>query len=191
MRDLFCIRQRDHSVCVGMSDNERTSAVEFPTPTRIHVAIAVRDVTGALPFYEALFGQAPSKVRSDYAKFEIFDPPVNFSLNAADSGGHGPGPQHFGIQVKHSDALATWKSRIEAAGFATTVEDAVTCCYAVQDKFWASDPEGHRWEIFMVTTADTAVHSLPKCCPTATTDANADAPTKAAPRCCPLPDSQA
>ena len=39
------------------------------------------------------------------------------------------------------------------------VEDDVTCCYAVQDKVWAIDPDGHRWEIFLVTDADAPVHS--------------------------------
>ena len=24
------------------------------------------------------------------------------------------------------------------------------CCYAVQDKFWLSDPDGNRWEVYTV-----------------------------------------
>src|SRR5688572_20242559 len=102
-----------------MNPTSRTSAVEFPTATRLHIAIAVRDVAAALPFYRTLFGQEPSKLRADYAKFEVLDPPVNFSLNASEVGaGHGNGPQHFGIQVKSSDTVGAWKSRVEAAGFA-------------------------------------------------------------------------
>ena len=175
-----------------MSTSNRISAVEFPTPTRLHVAVAVRDVAAALPFYRTLFGQEPTKVRADYAKFEVLDPPVNFSLNASAIGaGHGAGPQHFGIQVKSTDAVETWKSRVEAAGFAVEVEAAVTCCYAVQDKFWATDPDGHRWEIFVVTRADAAVHSenrtaaAPACCPLP------DNNTAAAPACCPQSEPRA
>ena len=29
-----------------------------------------------------------------------------------------------------------------------------TCCYAVQDKVWVADPDGNRWEVFVVTDAD-------------------------------------
>jgi len=33
-----------------------------------------------------------------------------------------------------------------------TGEDEIgtTCCYARQDKFWVSDPDGNRWEIYAV-----------------------------------------
>lgn len=176
-----------------MNPSNRTSAVEFPTPTRLHVAVAVRDVAAALPFYRTLFGQEPTKLRTDYAKFEVLDPPVNFSLNASAVGaGHGAGPQHFGIQVKSSDVVEAWKSRVEAAGFAVEVEAAVTCCYAVQDKFWATDPDGHRWEIFVVTQADAALHSehrtvaTPACCPLP-----AEPQTVAKPACCATPEPRA
>ena len=81
-RDNLCIRPGAVRVCPGMNLTTRTSAVEFPTPTRLHVAVAVRDVAAALPFYRTLFGQEPTRVRGDYAKFEVLDPPVNFSLNA-------------------------------------------------------------------------------------------------------------
>jgi len=131
------------------------SAVEFPTPTRLHVAIAVKDVERSLPFYRTLFDQAPSKVRALYAKFEVHDPPVNFTLNAGDWPTPEQGPRHFGIQVKSTDAVLQAKERIEAAGFSTSTQAQVSCCYAVQDKVWVSDPDGHRWEIFVVTEAET------------------------------------
>jgi catechol 2,3-dioxygenase-like lactoylglutathione lyase family enzyme len=138
-----------------------TTAVEFPTPTRVHVAIAVRDVEASLPFYDTLFGQPPTKVRPGYAKYEVFDPPVNFSLNQHADVRRATGPEHFGIQVKSTDAVAAVRARLERAGHATIAEDAVTCCYAVQDKIWATDPDGHRWEVFVVTDADAPVHSRP------------------------------
>jgi catechol 2,3-dioxygenase-like lactoylglutathione lyase family enzyme len=137
------------------------SAVEFPTPTRIHVAIAVTDVEGALPFYRTLFGQEPTKTRPGYAKFEVLDPPVNFTLNRYASSSATQGPQHFGIQVKSTDAVRMARERLERAGYPIEVEDDVTCCWAVQDKVWAVDPDGHRWEVFVVTDADASVHSEP------------------------------
>jgi hypothetical protein len=30
------------------------------------------------------------------------------------------------------------------------VEREETCCYAVQTKVWATDPEGRRWETYFV-----------------------------------------
>jgi hypothetical protein len=29
-------------------------------------------------------------------------------------------------------------------------EMQTTCCYAVQDKTWVSDPDGNEWEVFVV-----------------------------------------
>ena len=130
------------------------SAVQFPTPTRLHVAIAVKDVERSLPFYRTLFAQEPTKVRPGYAKFEVLDPPVNFTLNAGDWPAIEQGPRHFGVQVKSTAAVLEAKVRIEAAGFSTWTEEQVSCCYAVQDKIWVEDPDGHRWEIFVVTDAD-------------------------------------
>ncbi|MNL88760.1 Cadmium-induced protein CadI [compost metagenome] len=30
------------------------------------------------------------------------------------------------------------------------------CCYALQDKVWVTDPDGHQWEIFFVIQGDVA-----------------------------------
>lgn len=135
------------------------SAVQFPTPTRVHVALAVKDAPRAVAFYRALFGQEPTKERSAYAKFEVFDPPLNLALNETPTASTPPAPQHFGIQVQQPEAITAIAERMKAAGFDGEVEDQVTCCYAVQDKIWMTDPDGHRWELFIVTEADSPVHS--------------------------------
>lgn len=142
-----------------MTTESPESAVEFPTPTRIHIGLAVRDVSQAASFYGALFGQEPTKLRPGYAKFEVFDPPVNLSLNETPEATSPPLPQHFGIQVKRLAAIGEIARRMTAQGFRGEAENQVTCCYAIQDKLWLSDPDGHRWELFIVTEADTAVHS--------------------------------
>ncbi len=166
------------------------SAVDFPTPTRLHVAIAVKDVERSLPFYRTLFGQAPSKVRAGYAKFEVEDPAVNFTLNGGEWPAVEQGPRHFGIQVKSTGAVFEAKERIEAAGFSTWTEAQVSCCYAVQDKVWASDPDGHRWEVFVVTE-DSVDDEVPVPAEIDPAAAEADAPASeeasepcCAPSCC-------
>lgn len=129
----------------------RQSAVQFATVSRVHVAIAVRDVEKSIPFYSTLFGQPPTKTRPGYAKFEVAEPPVNLALNAA-AGPTGPhdAVSHFGVQVKSADAVREVAARLEAAGLPTRPEENVTCCHAVQDKVWVADPDGHRWEVFVV-----------------------------------------
>lgn len=159
-----------------MSD---TTPSSFTTPTRLHVAIAVTDVDRALGFYRTLFGVEPTKVRDDYAKFEVEDPPVNFTLNQTAGAKPPSTPYHYGIQVKTVEAVEVLRTRLEADGHGVEVEQNVTCCYAVSDKIWAVDPDGHRWEVF-VTHADAPVHSIPK-----VVEANAETQSPCcAPECC-------
>jgi catechol 2,3-dioxygenase-like lactoylglutathione lyase family enzyme len=144
------------------------SAVQFDTESRIHMGIVVRDLEKAIAFYQVLFGAASTKTRPHYAKFEVAEPPVNLSLNET-GGPAGPNNPvaHFGIQVKSREAVATVADRLKQAGFVTEVEENVTCCYAVQDKVWAKDPDGNKWEIYVVLDNNAANHSSPggQCCP--------------------------
>jgi catechol 2,3-dioxygenase-like lactoylglutathione lyase family enzyme len=153
----------------------RASAVEFATPTRVHIAINVASVEKSLPFYKVLFGGDPAKVRPGYAKFEVADPPVNFTLNENPALVTNPNGafSHLGIQVKSTAEVLAAKQRFIEAGLATFDEENVTCCYAVQDKIWVHDPDGNEWEFFVVTAADSDVHSI-----------------KATACCTPLPERQ-
>ncbi|MEX0718530.1 MAG: ArsI/CadI family heavy metal resistance metalloenzyme [Planctomycetaceae bacterium] len=143
------------------------SAVRFETNSRIHMGLAVNDLERSVAFYRMLFGQGPSKTRPGYAKFEVAEPPVNLSLNEA-GGATGPSDPiaHFGIQVKSSDAVRTVADRLAAAGYATRTEERVACCYAVQNKVWAADPDGNRWETYVVLDDDGVNHrsSQSECC---------------------------
>lgn len=131
------------------------SAVEFPGSFRVHIALNVTDVEAAKNFYRLLLGTEPSKERPRYAKFEPQDPSVNLSLNQIDSAvPPQAGSAHFGIQVKSVAAVHDAIERFRAAGIQTITEEATTCCYAVQDKVWAIDPDGHKWEVFVVLEAD-------------------------------------
>ena len=146
----------------------RTSAVEFAANTRIHIALAVKELDSAIGFYRVLFGQEPSKTRPGYAKFEVADPAVNLSLNQI-GGETGPNNAvaHYGIQVKSTDAVSAMKDRVAAAGLALKVEENVSCCYAVQDKIWVADPDGNKWEVFVVLDNEGSQHmsSAGSCCP--------------------------
>lgn len=150
------------------------SAVEFATNTRIHVGLAVTNLERSVPFYRTLLDEDPAKTRPRYAKFEVADPPVNLALNEVRST---PGPrrveEHFGVQVKSSAAVRSAAARLVEQGFDVEFEDRVTCCHAVQDKVWAVDPDGHRWEVFVVlddSGTDLDSSTSPCCAPTDAVD---------------------
>lgn len=119
----------------------------------------VRDLKQSVRFYHVLFAQEPTKTRPGYAKFEVADPSVNLSLNETQ---HQTGPNdpisHFGIQVKSTAAVESMKRRFAEMGLQTRIEENVTCCYAVQNKVRVADPDGNRWEIFVVLSNEGAQH---------------------------------
>jgi predicted enzyme related to lactoylglutathione lyase len=116
---------------------------------RPHLALTVNDLDRALPFYEALFGVAPSKVRPGYAKFEVVEPALNFTLNEGERGDHPGAFNHAGIQVGSTDDVLRTRARLVEAGLATFDEMDTTCCYAKQDKIWVTAPDGEKWEVFV------------------------------------------
>src|SRR5207248_4740801 len=82
-----------------------------------------------------------------------------------DTGPHNP-VAHFGIQVKSTAAVKGVADRLNGAGLATRAEENVTCCYAVQNKVWATDPDGNKWKVYVVLDNDgTQHHSSSACCP--------------------------
>ena len=139
----------------------------FKTKSRIHMGLPVKSLEQSISFYTWLLGQPPTKIRPQYAKFEVADPPVNLSLNQV---GEATGPRHpvahYGIQVKSSDAVSRMADRLRRAGLDTRIEEQVTCCYAVQDKVWVSDPDGNKWEVYVVLDNDGRQHGATQsaCC---------------------------
>jgi catechol 2,3-dioxygenase-like lactoylglutathione lyase family enzyme len=144
------------------------SAVQFDTASRIHIALAAADLEKSVAFYRTLFGQGPTKTRPGYAKFEVAEPPVNLAVNAV-GGATGPNNPvaHFGVQVKSAAAVGVVAKRLREAGLATRDEEGVTCCYAVQTKVWATDPDGNKWEVYVLLDDEGAHHhsSQGACCP--------------------------
>jgi len=131
------------------------SAINFPGSSRVHIALAVRDLERSRTFYETLLGVPPTKERPGYVKFEPQDPSVNLTLNEVDEANSTSQPtMHYGVQVKTPHAVQEAIIRFSEAGMKTLIEENTTCCYAVQDKVWVADPEGNQWEIFVVLKAD-------------------------------------
>lgn len=112
---------------------------------RFHVHMSVEDLDRSIGFYSTLFGAEPTVRRSDYAKWMLEDPRVNFAISDR---GAAPGVDHLGIQVESPADLAKLAGRLHAAGEVTRDQQATTCCYAQSDKAWVNDPAGLRWETF-------------------------------------------
>jgi catechol 2,3-dioxygenase-like lactoylglutathione lyase family enzyme len=115
---------------------------------RPHLALTVSSVERSIPFYAALFGAEPVKVKPGYAKFEIAEPALNFTLNEGMRDGALGALNHAGIQVASTDDVLAARLRLQKAGLATFDEMDTTCCYARQDKIWVHDPDGTPWELF-------------------------------------------
>lgn len=132
----------------------------------VHVGINVTNLEQSIEFYEKVFGVSPVKVKTDYAKFLLKTPGLNFTLNVQDEV-NGNQVNHFGFQLDTAEEIVLHKERLEKEGFFARDEMDTTCCYAVQDKFWVTDPDGNEWEFFY-TKADSEVHKIedPSCCTT-------------------------
>ena len=120
---------------------------------KIHVALNVNSLEESLEFYRALWGIEPAKVRIGYAKFDVAEPPVNMTLNENPAKlGHGSGGiNHMGIQVGSTETVLAMRERLVERGLPIALDETnTTCCYAVQDKIWVVDPNGYRWEVFVV-----------------------------------------
>jgi catechol 2,3-dioxygenase-like lactoylglutathione lyase family enzyme len=121
---------------------------------KMHLNLATRDIDASVAFYATLLGAAPEKKLDDYALFITEQPGLELALDLDESAFAAEG-QHFGIVVETTDEVEAQISRLEAAGYTTEIEREETCCYANQTKVWAADPEGRRWETYVVH-ADTA-----------------------------------
>ena len=112
---------------------------------RLHVSVAVKDLTESVRFYSTLFGAEPTVIKADYAKWMLEDPRVNFSISARSKRA---GLDHLGIQVENREELGEVTGRLAAAGQSILEQNQATCCYARSDKAWVADPQGIPWETF-------------------------------------------
>lgn len=112
---------------------------------RLHLHVAVDDLSKSIGFYSTLFGAVPDVVKPDYAKWMLEDPRINFAISKR---AVTAGLDHLGIQVETAEELSELASRLKAAGETTRDQEAATCCYARSDKAWVNDPSGLSWETF-------------------------------------------
>lgn len=117
--------------------------------SRVQLALRVGDLDASVAFYTSLLGVEPAKTRPGYANFAVVEPPLKLVLLAGDPGEH-TRMDHLGVEVDSTVEVDVASRRLTGEGLDTLVEDDTVCCYARQDKVWATGPGGERWEVYTV-----------------------------------------
>jgi catechol 2,3-dioxygenase-like lactoylglutathione lyase family enzyme len=115
----------------------------------VQLALRVADLDGSVEFYRKLFGVEPAKRRPGYANFAITEPPLKLVLIEGEPG-QATVMDHLGVEVESTEQVRAATARLAGAGLDTAVQDATTCCYAVQDKVWVHGPGAEPWEVYTV-----------------------------------------
>jgi hypothetical protein len=106
---------------------------------RFHMHVGVKNIEESVQFYSTLFGQQPAKIKTDYAKWMLEDPKINFAISTRTND---IGIDHLGIQVEKESELE------EITDLGIYDEGETTCCYANSNKAWVTDPSGIAWEAY-------------------------------------------
>lgn len=113
----------------------------------MHVSLYVKDIAATVDFYNKFFGQQASKVKPGYAKYMLDEPSLIISfVEAADKVQANFG--HLGFQVATKEELENRLEQTHTQGLQSLEEMGTNCCYALQDKYWVADPDGHQWEVY-------------------------------------------
>lgn len=140
--------------------------------SRVQLALNVSDLEAAIDFYSTLFGISPTKLMPGYANFAIVEPPLKLVLiESPEARGTGVAGalNHLGVEVFSTDEVRQAATRLTGEGLQASVEDATTCCYAVQDKVWVHDPDGAPWEVYTVLAdapGESGIGGDGQCCAT-------------------------
>jgi catechol 2,3-dioxygenase-like lactoylglutathione lyase family enzyme len=112
---------------------------------RFHIHVSVENLDRSVQFYSTLFGATPARVETDYVKWMLEDPRINFAISTQRQP---VGVNHLGFQVDTDEELRGMHSQLEAADSQLVQETGQACCYAKGNKYWVTDPTGIAWETF-------------------------------------------
>lgn len=132
--------------------------------SRVQLALRVADLDASVAFYSKLFAAEPAKRRPGYANFAIAEPPLKLVLIEG-TPGEPTRLDHLGVEVQTTDEVAAATARLAAEGLVTSTEENTSCCYALQDKVWATGPGAEPWEVYVVKAdADTLDKAADSAC---------------------------
>jgi catechol 2,3-dioxygenase-like lactoylglutathione lyase family enzyme len=152
--------------------------------SRVQLALRVADLEASVAFYSKLFGAEPAKRRPGYANFAIAEPPLKLVLLEGQSG-EPTRMDHLGVEVETTEEVTAASARLAAEGLETLTENDTACCYAVQDKVWATGPGQEPWEVYVVKAdADTLDRAEDSACCCGPAAGVADTARPAGQACC-------
>lgn len=114
---------------------------------KMHISLYVNDILETVNFYTSFFGKPADKVKKDYAKYILDEPALIISFienpeRVQENFGH------LGFQVASKEEVLRRLDAVQKMNIKTLEEMGTSCCYAIQDKFWVTDPSGVQWEIY-------------------------------------------
>ena len=151
---------------------------------KMHLNLVTRDLDASVAFYRTLLLAEPAKRYADYALFLTELPGLELALDLdldldLDLETNVREGAHYGVVVENTVDVDAAIDRLRQAGYPVDIEFHETCCYAVQNKVWATDPDGRRWETyFVVAEAEERDNDATTCCETDAAEA------AASPACC-------
>jgi catechol 2,3-dioxygenase-like lactoylglutathione lyase family enzyme len=154
---------------------------------RFHIHVGVENLDESIRFYSALFGAGPVKTKTDYAKWLLEDPRVNFAISTRAKKN---GIDHLGIQVEEESELTELRDRLKAGNMVVVEEGETVCCYARSDKSWIQDPTGIPWETYrtmedaQLFSGDADQAESACCTPETTGEPDCCAPAEKTAGCC-------
>lgn len=136
-----------------------------------HISLYVADINKTVAFYTDLFGQNPTKTKTDYAKFEV--PALNLVISFVENAHKAGMPfGHLGIKVNTKAEVLDKLTALTAKNYSIKEEFDTVCCYAHQDKFWVADPDSYQWEVYTFNhdteaskTLEPKTQEAPSCAP--------------------------
>ena len=112
---------------------------------RTHICLIVKDIDASVTFYTSLFGEPPTILKPDYAKWQLEDPKLNFSI---DTNGDEPGLDHLGIELESAERVTAALEDYRQSGIDVFGEAQIVCGYHRTDKGFITDPQAVLWETF-------------------------------------------
>ena len=114
---------------------------------RMHVSLYVSNIARTVDFYTTFFGQEATKVKPGYAKFMLDKPSLIISF-VENPGRVQSNFGHLGFQVETVGELEEKLAVAREKNLVAKEEMGTNCCYAKQDKYWVTDPDGVQWEVY-------------------------------------------
>jgi len=135
---------------------------------KTHLSLPTTSLEQSVAFYEALLQAKPYKRYEDYALFVVDNPGLELSLVRLERVSVDVSA-HFGLAADDINSVEEATARFASAGLTADVERDQTCCYAKQNKVWATDPDGRRWEVYyVIEETDERNNNDGSCCTPAT-----------------------